>query len=568
MLTVSGNVSVGDAAGGGSGASGEFDLSGGTLQLPNAGSAVVVGNQGVGKMVVAGSSVLSAPTISIGAATGASGSKLFQWGGTIYVGDITVGAAGASNCCFAISSGVTRWTGVLQVNHRLLLPGMRFLLEQANSGAGLRLGSGATLEFDLDALGATPLMLSHSPISIDPASRLVVGGSKSARWSGQPGRFTLVQHGGYSVASQFASSNMTLTGFADLSARVSFNSNSIVLVLTAPSNGIARVGQGLLCEYWEVPIKINPAVSGRTLAAPLSALPDFTDSRVATHPVFGRVVNDFDLSPRLRDSNYFMRFTGFVNVPTNGSYAFYGNSDDGSKLWLDGALLVNNDGSHSAQEVSASANLNAGMHALTLGFFQNTGSQVLNVSWAGPGFAKQAIPDTALFLNSQPDSIVPQPVYQNVVQDSEAPYNYAPSFMYDEVEGLYKIWMCGTGIPGAVGGDNLLYREATSLEGLMTAPLTVALQPSLDPTKFDQIHACDPNVYRVGDVLYLAYGGNTDGSQLLATTRLDMAVSYDGGRTFQRLHNGDAILSPNLATLDPNAYGIGQPAVAQAPDGY
>lgn len=211
MLTVSGNVSVGDAAGGGSGASGEFDLSGGTLQLPNAGSAVVVGNQGVGKMVVAGSSVLSAPTISIGAATGASGSKLFQWGGTIYVGDITVGAAGASNCCFAISSGVTRWTGVLQVNHRLLLPGMRFLLEQANSGAGLRLGSGATLEFDLDALGATPLMLSHSPISIDPASRLVVGGSKSARWSGQPGRFTLVQHGGYSVASQFASSNMTLT---------------------------------------------------------------------------------------------------------------------------------------------------------------------------------------------------------------------------------------------------------------------------------------------------------------------------------------------------------------------
>ncbi len=568
MLIVNGNVSIGDAAGGGSGASGEYDLSGGTLQLPNPGSKVWVGNQGVGQMVVAGSAVLSTPTLAIGAGAGASGSKLFQWGGMIYAGDITVGGPEASNCWFTISSGATRWTGTLQVNHGLRLQGAQFVLEQTNSAGGLRLGSGATLEFDLDAQGMAPLKLSQLPISIDPASRLVVDGSKYVRWNGQPCRITLVEHGGYSGAPQFASSNITLTGFADLSAGVTCDSNAIVLVLTAPTNRVARIGQGLLCEYWEVPIKINPGVSGRTLAAPLSALPDFTDSRVATHPIFGRVVNDFDLSPRLRDTNYFMRFTGFVNIPTNGTYTFYVNSDDGSKLWLDGALLVNNDGSHSAQEGSGSTNLNTGMHALTLGFFQNTGSQVLDVSWAGPGFAKQVIPDTALFLAAQPDTAVPQPVYQNIVRDSEAPYNYAPSFMYDEVEGLYKIWMCGTGIPGAVGGDNILYREATSLEGLMSAPLTVALQPSLDPTKFDQVHACDPNVYRVGDVMYLAYGGNTDGSQLQATTRLGMAISYDGGRSFQRLHNGDAIISPNLATLDPNAYGIGQPAVVQAPDGY
>lgn len=128
--------------------------------------------------------------------------------------------------------------------------------------------------------------------------------------------------------------------------------------------------------------------------------------------------------------------------------------------------------------------------------------------------------------------------------------------------------MCGSGSPGTVGGDNILFREATSLEGLLEAPLQVALQPSLDPTKFDQVHACDPNFYRVGDLYYLAYGGNTDGSQLPATTRLGLAVSRDGGRTFQRLHNGNSVLEPDPARLDPNAYGIGQPAVVQAPDGY
>lgn len=567
-LTVSGNVSVGDATGGGIGASGEFDLSAGTLRLSGTGSALCVGNQGVGKMVVAGSSVLSAPTISIGAAVGSSGSKFFQWGGTIYAGAITVGAAGATNCSYALVSGMMLWTGTLQVNNQLTLQGSQFVLQQTNSGGGLQLGSGATLEFDLDAIGVGPVTLSSSRIFIDPGSKLVVDGSKYARWGGQPGTFTLVKHAGYSGASQFAPGNITLTGFVDLAAAVSFSSNSIVLVVTAPTNSAARVGQGLLCEYWEVPITVKPGVSGRTIAAPLSALPDFTNSLVATHPVLGCVVSHFDLSPRLRDTNYFLRFSGFVSVPTNGSYTFYANSDEGTKLWLDGALLVNNDGVHTAQELSGTTNLSAGMHSLTVGYFQNRGSQLLAVSWAGPTFARQEIPDSALFLSSQPEAAARQPAYRNVVKDSEAPYNYAPSFMYDEVEGLYKIWMCGMGIPGAVGGDNILYREAASLEDLMTAPLTVALQPSLDPTKFDQIHACDPNVYRVGDVLYLAYGGNTDGSQLLATTRLGMAISYDGGRTFQRLNNGDAILSPNLSTLDTNAYGIGQPAVVQAPDGY
>jgi hypothetical protein len=568
LLTVGGNLSIGDAGGGSAGASGELDLSGGTLQLPTAGTSMLVGNQGVGKLVVAGNAILSAPNLSIGAAAGASGSKLFQWGGTIYASNITVGAAATTNCALAISAGAALWTGALRVNHQLVLQGSRFLLEQTNSGGGLQLGSGATLEFDLDAQGSTPVMLSRSQLWIDSASRLVVDGSKYARWSGQPGQFTLVQHGGYAGAAQFASSNITLTGFADLSASVVCNSNAIVLVLAAPTNSAPRLGQGLLCEYWEVPISINPGVPGRTITAPLAALPDFADSRVETHPVLARVVSNFDPSPRLRDTNYFLRFTGFLNVPTNGSYTFYLSSDDGSELWLDGALVVNNDGAHSIQEVSGSTNLTAGPHTLTLGYFQNTGSQALAVSWAGPDLLRQAVPDAALFLSAQPGVAVRQPTYQNIVKDSEAPYNYAPSFMYDEVEGLYKIWMCGTGVSGSVGGDNILYREATSLEALATAPLKVALQPSLDPTKFDQVHACDPNVYRVGNLLYLAYGGNTDDTQLQATTRLGMAVSSDGGRSFQRLNNGDAIISPNLATLDPNAYGIGQPAVAQAPDGF
>ena len=199
-LGVSGTLNIGDAAG----ASGEYNLSGGTLSLTNAGSTVIVGNQGVGKMLVVGNSVLSAPNILIGNAAGAAGSKLFQWGGTIYAGNLTVGAAGVTNCAFTISSGATLWTGIFQVNNQLVVQGSQFLLQQTGSGGGLQLGAGATLEFDLDAQGVMPLQLTSSQVGINAASQLVVDGSKYVRWSGAPGSFTLVNHGGYSGATQFA----------------------------------------------------------------------------------------------------------------------------------------------------------------------------------------------------------------------------------------------------------------------------------------------------------------------------------------------------------------------------
>jgi hypothetical protein len=562
-LLVNGCVSVGDSAGGGSGASGEYNLSGGTLTV---GETVLVGNQGLGQMLVAGDSVLSAPSIQVGVAAGAAGSHLFQWGGTICASNVTIGAAGVSNCAFTISSGVTTWTGTLLVSGQLTAQGSQFLLQDSGGGVGMQLADGATLRLEMDALGFLPIRLGSARLAIAAGSELVVDGSRYTRWLAAPGRFPLILHGGYAGLPQFTATNVTLEGFGNLTAALSCQSNEVDLVLAAPTNGVAPLGQGLLCEYWQVPITVNPGVPGRVIAAPLSALPDFTNSLVAEHPIYGRVITNFDLSGRLQDTNYFMRFSGCLSVPASGEYTFYLNSDDGSKLWLDGNLLVNNDGVHAPLEVSAVTNLTAGMHGLIVGYFQAAGGQTLAVSWAGPGFGKQPIPNTALFLSPQTARSVRQPVYQDIVQDSEALYNYAPSFMYDEVEGLYKIWMCGNGIPGCVGGDNILYREATSLAGLMAAPLTVAFQPSQDPTKFDQVDACDPDVYRVGNVMYMAYGGNTDGSQLVATTRLGMAVSYDGGRTFQRLNNGDAILSPVPA--DASVYGIGQPAVAQAPDGY
>ncbi len=122
------------------------------------------------------------------------------------------------------------------------------------------------------------------------------------------------------------------------------------------------------------------------------ALPNFgalTPVRTGTTPTP-------DITPRLRADNFAFRYTGYVKVPTDGVYTFYTASDDGSQLFIGSTLVVNNDGLHATQEASGPIGLKAGVHAFTVTFFESGGDQVLNVSYAGPGIAKTAIPAAVL----------------------------------------------------------------------------------------------------------------------------------------------------------------------------
>lgn len=106
------------------------------------------------------------------------------------------------------------------------------------------------------------------------------------------------------------------------------------------------------------------------------------------------------LDPRFQNT-FAARHTGFLNVATAGDYTLYLRSDDGSKLWLDGALLIDNDGRHGLRERSAGVTLSAGSHELRTEYFADTGSAALRLAWAGPGIGKQAIPAANLVQTAQ-----------------------------------------------------------------------------------------------------------------------------------------------------------------------
>ena len=83
--------------------------------------------------------------------------------------------------------------------------------------------------------------------------------------------------------------------------------------------------------------------------------------------------------------NYAMKWIGFIEINNPGNYRFRTASDDGSRVYINGALAVNNDGLHGLQTVTSSdINLSTGIHQIELQFFERGGGNTINFTYSGP----------------------------------------------------------------------------------------------------------------------------------------------------------------------------------------
>ncbi len=124
-----------------------------------------------------------------------------------------------------------------------------------------------------------------------------------------------------------------------------------------------------------------------------SSLPNFS----TLTPVKTGLTSNFNLDIRNVDQNFAFDYTGYLYIPNSGSYTFLTTSDNGSDLYIDGALIVNNDGVHSSQQAQGSTTLSAGYHNIEVSYFQQSGIPNLQVQYSGPGIVQQAIPTAALY---------------------------------------------------------------------------------------------------------------------------------------------------------------------------
>lgn len=66
-------------------------------------------------------------------------------------------------------------------------------------------------------------------------------------------------------------------------------------------------------------------------------------------------------------------FDGYIDIPEDGIYTFYTYSDDGSILEIDGVTVIDNDGGHPREEKTGQAALEAGLHRLSIRYFDSNG---------------------------------------------------------------------------------------------------------------------------------------------------------------------------------------------------
>lgn len=131
-----------------------------------------------------------------------------------------------------------------------------------------------------------------------------------------------------------------------------------------------------------------------------AVLPDFTTMTTYGNAVLPNIDiastgGNFSLSGR---ADYIAAvFEGYVLIPTTGVWTFSTESDDGSRILIDGQPVVLNDGLHGMVDRSGQVALEWGFHRYRLEFFENGGGAGEIFRWEGPGIARAVVPSTALY---------------------------------------------------------------------------------------------------------------------------------------------------------------------------
>jgi mono/diheme cytochrome c family protein len=121
-------------------------------------------------------------------------------------------------------------------------------------------------------------------------------------------------------------------------------------------------------------------------------LPDFDQLKPEDVGEVPANLFDITVAPSLRPDSFGYVFTGFLKVPEAAAYTFTLDSDDGSRLAIDGRKILEYDGIHGTGEPrTATVELPAGRLPIRLDYFQGLHGKGLSLSWAGPDFTARSL---------------------------------------------------------------------------------------------------------------------------------------------------------------------------------
>ena len=168
----------------------------------------------------------------------------------------------------------------------------------------------------------------------------------------------------------------------------------------------AILGNGLNFKYYTYTGTMPGVTNAQLLEPRFGNSFDFTQTPEQTGTVGTFDISDATTFQGTSDPNNFVyAFDGYIQINTAGTYRFYTDSDEGSRLYINGSLIVNNDGAHVAgtPKSGVTASLAVGKYPIRVTYFEQNGGQSLTVKY-NPGSTNNystatVVPNSVLFLS-------------------------------------------------------------------------------------------------------------------------------------------------------------------------
>lgn len=118
-------------------------------------------------------------------------------------------------------------------------------------------------------------------------------------------------------------------------------------------------------------------------------------TKIENEPVFFK----FDSKSKPYKAPFAVEWNGYISLSKKGSYKFATRSDDGSFVYINGRLIVDNGGRHPLRYASGKITLDEGMYLVKIKYFDSGGEAGLEWLWtsSGDNSREERVPAEVLF---------------------------------------------------------------------------------------------------------------------------------------------------------------------------
>lgn len=224
--------------------------------------------------------------------------------------------------------------------------------------------------------------------------------------------------------------------------------------------------RGYLTTEFAAPVTASSSTGGLAYKAFTGSWNWVPETDYLTPAILGTSPN-LDLSVRTQDDSIALEFTGYIFVPTEGTYTFQMTADStvsdnssGAMMWIHDSHVIDDDFDHDGSTKSGTMRLQAGKHPIRIIYKHTTGDHDIDLKYSGPSTALQSVPNSAFFTDGVA-SPIPQANDDEAATNSTNPVTIAvlANDTDDGAPAVLSIESVGSAGFGSavISGGNIIY---------------------------------------------------------------------------------------------------------------